>query len=87
MPLSRLRSMKLFSSSRIGDADVEVAVGREDDAVDGVLVEAGFGQAIGVCDARRAGRRTARAEAFDGGQDLALVGDLVGSSATPEPEA
>ena len=44
---------------RIGDADIEIAVGREDHAVDAGLVEALLGQLIGLADAFGARGRAA----------------------------
>ena len=43
-----------FEFILIGDANIKVAIGRQNDAVDGALVKAGFRQAVGILDALRA---------------------------------
>ena len=57
----------------IARPDVEVAVGRQHDAVDAVLDETLFGQAIGLFQPRRAGGRTARLKPLHGVEDLRLL--------------
>ena len=52
-PLLALASISLVSSSSLGDADVEVAVGGQDDAVGAVLDEVLGGDVVGELDARR----------------------------------
>ena len=81
MPVCALPLDEALELVAIGDADVPVAVGRQDDAVDGRLVEARFRHPIGVLDARRARRRAACAEAVDGRHDALLLGHL----GRPEP--
>ena len=57
----------------VGDADIEVAVGCENNAIDGALVEARFSEAIRIRDAGSTCRRTACSELFESMQDFALV--------------
>ena len=71
MPVSRLRSTKSSSCFGIGDADIEVAVGGDDDAVDGVAVEVLLGQRIGEAQAFAARGRAAGAQIVERGEDAA----------------
>ena len=61
-PCRASRSTKLFSCLAIGDADIEVAVGGQQDAVDAFLAEAALGQLVGELDARGAGGGSAGAQ-------------------------
>ncbi|MCY1295566.1 hypothetical protein D9M70_449120 [compost metagenome] len=63
----------MLEGLEIADADVEVAVGGQQDAVDAVRDEALLRLLVGELDARLAGRRAAGAEPVDGGADLRLV--------------
>ena len=56
----------------VGDADIEIAVGRQQHAIDRALDEAGFRQLIGDTDALAACRRTAGLQVLDRGHDLRL---------------
>ena len=60
MPFSRLRSTKPLSSLGAVDADVEVAVGGQQDAIHALLAERCLGQLVGELDAFGARRGTAR---------------------------
>ncbi len=70
LPLAR---DKVFQLVRIGDPNVEVAVRRQDHAIDAVLLEVRARQLIGLPDALRACRRSARCQVIECRQDLALV--------------
>ena len=59
---------------RIGDPDVEVTVRREDHPVDPALHEVPLGEKVCLPDPLRAGRRTARVEVFEGGEDPSPLG-------------
>ena len=56
-----------------GDADVQVAVGAEDDAVRAALDEIGRGLLVGQLDARAAVGRAAGRERIDGALILVLL--------------
>ena len=58
---------------RVGDADIEIAVGGEDDAVDAIGIEILLGERVGLADALAARRAAAGAELIDGREDLGLV--------------
>ena len=60
----------------VGDAHVEIAVGGEDHAVDGALVEVLLGELIGKVDAFRPGGGAARAEIIERGDDFCLIADF-----------
>ena len=69
-----LRFDELFELAVARRADVEVAVGGEDDAVVAAVDEVLFRDVVGELDARAAGRRAARFERLDRGEDRPLVG-------------
>ena len=62
--------------SRVGDADIEIAVGRENDPVDRLFVEVPLGQGVSLANASRARGRTTRSQSVQGGQDLLIFGHL-----------
>ena len=62
--------MRRVSAARVGDADVEVAVGAEDDAVDAALAEVLAGDLVREPDPRAAGGRAGRAQFVQDAQDL-----------------
>ena len=72
-PLLALASIRRISSSSSGDADVEIAVGGQDDAVGAVLDEVLGGDVVGELNARAAVGRAAGAQLVDGREDLRLV--------------
>ncbi len=76
MPLAALALDKALQLVRVGDPDIEVAVGREDHAVDALLVEILLGQLIGLPDPFRAGGRAACGKVLERRVDLPLVGRL-----------
>ena len=68
-------------------ADIEVAVGRQDHAVDGLLGEIRLGQRIGLADALGAGGAAAGRKFSSAAMILRFLGPLVGSSTTPAEPA
>ncbi len=64
--------MRSSRRSGVAHADIEIAVGREDDAVDRTRLETGLRQAVGRVQAVGAGRATAGPKFFDGAHDLAF---------------
>ena len=63
--MSRFSLTKSIEVGRVGDADVEVAVGREDHAVDAALDLVLLGELIGELDALGAGGRAAGPEVVE----------------------
>ncbi len=63
MPFSRLRSTNPLSSFVLGDADVEVAVRGQQDAIHAALAEVSLGKLVGALDTLGAGGGSARAQA------------------------
>mgnify|MGYP000004572824 CR=1 FL=1 len=58
---------------RIADADIEVAIGAEDDAVDAIMDESGHRLLVGELQAARAVRASIRLELIHGGDDAGTV--------------
>ena len=70
----RVRLSHAFQVCRTGDANIKIAVGAEDDAIDGALDEVLLSDLISELDAGAAGGRAARLKLVERGDDFRLIG-------------
>ena len=84
LPLGLDEALQLLG---IGDADVEIAIGRQDDAVDGALVEIHLGQVVGVLQPAPPAVEPPASSLSSTSTILPRSATRVGSSATPDCEA
>ena len=71
----------------IDRADIEIAIGREHDAIDAAVDERLLGHLIGKTNTARTVRAAAGLQPFQGTEDFCLLVTRVGSSTTPEEPA